>query len=118
MFHFTVGLRDRKNSTWRALFLREGKGKAVIHYKSKLESQRRLKRLLAATSALGMMILFTGTPQIDQREVTSQSAFSAVNWAAEAPKPAPIAWDKIVQDAKSEGRLRSSDPRPLRSVLP
>ena len=69
MFHFTVGLRDRKNSIWRALFLREGKGKAVIHYKSKLESQRRLKRLLAATSALGMMILFTGTPLIDRREV-------------------------------------------------
>ena len=83
----------------------------MIHYKSKLESQRRLKRLLAATSALGMMILFTGTPKIGRREVTSQSAFSAVNWAAEAPKPATIAWDKIVQDAKSEGKVTLLGPQ-------
>ena len=82
-----------------------------MRYKSKLESQRTLKRLLAATSVLGMTILFAGTPEIGRREVTSQGAFSAVNWAAEAPKPATIVWDKIVQDAKSEGKVTLLGPQ-------
>jgi iron(III) transport system substrate-binding protein len=83
----------------------------MIHCASKDNGKARLKKFRAAISGLMMTIVFLYVPQTGRRDLTGKISLAASSWAAEASQSTGARWDKIVQDAKSEGKVTLLGPQ-------
>lgn len=85
----------------------------MIDYQSKQRRKVSLEKFFVmAISIVAIAILFAHAPQAGRREVTGEGWLGVPNRAAaaEAPKFVDGRWEKIVQEAKSEGKVTLLGP--------